>query len=175
MGVLFYNSLFSFIATASLFGWQIYQASYLTSESPRTELGLVQGLPPPEVPALYQVWAYEGWQDWKFCVLFLFAGVMGSVLNYSIFLCTTTNSALTTSVIGCLKNVFAIYFTSRQLISSFHDTKLLLQVLTTYLGMIFMPGYTFTWLNFAGLNVSILGSLYYTYVTMFKGLPGFGG
>ena len=103
------------------------------------------------VPVLLQVIRFEGWSNWKFCILFVFAGIMGSFLNYATFLCTTTNSALTTTVIGCLKNV-----------------------VTTYLGMLFMPGYYFTWINFIGLNVSIVGSLYYTYVTMVKGLPGFG-
>ena len=95
---------------------------------------------------------FEGWSDWKFVGSFLLAAVMGSVLNYSIFLCTTTNSALTTSVIGCLKNVG-----------------------TTYLGMFIFSDYHFSLLNFIGLNISIFGSLYYTYMTMVKGLQGYGG
>lgn len=153
MGVLYYNSLFSFGAMILLFGFQIYEAiAYFGIDSLRgkaaeeASISLSIGN-----PVLVEVLSFKGWGDWKFGVLFVFAAIMGSVLNYSIFLCTTTNSALTTTVIGCLKNV-----------------------LTTYIGMIFMSDYTFTWINFIGLNVSILGSLYYTYVTMVKGLPGFG-
>ena len=102
--------------------------------------------------SISQILTFPGWARLDFIVLFSIASIMGSVLNYSIFLCTTLNSALTTAVIGCLKNV-----------------------LTTYVGMIFFTDYTFDWANFAGLNISIAGSLYYTYITLIKGERGFGG
>lgn len=98
------------------------------------------------------IMAYTGWLKWDFLALFSLAAMMGSILNYSIFLCTTLNSALTTAVIGCLKNVA-----------------------TTYIGMMVFPDYAFEIINFIGLNISIAGSLYYTYMTMFKGMAGFGG
>ena len=101
---------------------------------------------------LSAVYTHEAWNNYKFLFSFTIAAVMGSILNYSIFLCTTLNSALTTAVIGCLKNVA-----------------------TTYIGMFIFPDYTFNLLNFIGLNISILGSLYYTYVTMVKGIKGYGG
>lgn len=101
---------------------------------------------------LFKVTELSLWFQWDFLLLFFVASLFGSVLNYSIFLCTSHNSALTTSVIGCLKNV-----------------------LTTYVGMFVFSDYTFNLLNFIGLNISILGSLYYTYITLFKGVQGFGG
>jgi len=113
------------------------------------------GLPDTEVLILQstisQIMDYPGWQRLDFIVLFVAASLMGSILNYSIFLCTTLNSALTTAVIGCLKNV-----------------------LTTYAGMVFFTDYVFGWSNFFGLNISIAGSLYYTYITLFKGEKGYG-
>ena len=143
MGILYYNSLFSFIAMVAIFGVQIYQLTSfgnLGSEKNGEEL---QNLA-IDMSDLIASIHFEGWNDPGFLAMFGLAALMGSILNYAIFLCTTTNSALTTTVIGCLKNV-----------------------LTTYIGMIFMPNYIFSWMNFVGLNVSIIGSLYYTYVILY--------
>ena len=90
-----------------------------------------------------KVYMFDGWSQWEFIAIFFAAAIMGSVLNYSIFLCTSTNSALTTAVVGCLKNV-----------------------LVTYASMLFLAGYSFNYMNFIGLNISIVGSMYYTYITM---------
>jgi hypothetical protein len=86
-----------------------------------------------------KVRAFEHWGSPHFLLFFFMASIMGSVLNYSTFLCTAVNSALTTTVVGCLKNV-----------------------LTTYLGMVFLADYKFSWSNFVGLNISIGGSLMYS-------------
>mmetsp|Transcript_13814 Transcript_13814/g.16456 ORF Transcript_13814/g.16456 Transcript_13814/m.16456 type:complete len:367 (+) Transcript_13814:18-1118(+) len=82
------------------------------------------------------------WHDLTFRALFLSAATAGCVLNYAIFLCTQQNSALTTTVVGCLKNVT-----------------------TSYVGLVLGGDYVFSYLNFAGLNVSIAGSLFYSWVT----------
>jgi solute carrier family 35 len=182
MGILFYNSLFSAIAMLLFFGIEHYNVALdnrrLVSNSFRREIGVTPVIPTRALaesntnttlhnifPATLQhegaVWVsssgvilqstltkiseYDGWAKPDFMFIFICAALLGSVLNYSIFVCTTINSALTTAVVGCLKNV-----------------------VTTYIGMLIFTDYSFSLWNFLGINISIVGSLYYTYYTMYQ-------
>lgn len=147
---------------------------------------------------LEKVKQFEHWGEPDFLMSFFLASAMGSILNYSIFLCTLYNSALTTTVVGCLKNVLTTYIGVR---SSLVVPIPYIQGLTYFIQhhtitsqqMVFLPDYgkqrvclinsdrsnglttisplpnttthqqVFSYNNFIGLNISIFGSLLYSW------------
>lgn len=96
---------------------------------------------PDDIQALRE---YKQWASLSFQVAFLGSCALGFMINYGVLICTKTNSPLTTTVIGCLKNV-----------------------VTTYVGMFVGGAYIMSSWNFAGLTISMIGSLYYSFVTFF--------
>ncbi|GAA6223137.1 UDP-N-acetylglucosamine/UDP-glucose/GDP-mannose transporter [Lates calcarifer] len=114
-GVLFYNALIIVIPTLV--------ASALTGD-------------------LHEAVTFEDWVKATFIICFLMSCFMGFVLMYSIVLCSYYNSALTTTVVGAIKNVAV-----------------------AYIGIFVGGDYLFSWTNFLGLGICMSGGLVYSYHT----------
>ncbi|KAG2483882.1 hypothetical protein HYH03_017276 [Edaphochlamys debaryana] len=69
----------------------------------------------------------------------LSAALMGCLLNYALFLCTVNNSALTTTIVGVIKGVVAVF-----------------------LGFFLLGGVRFNAVNVAGIALNTLGAIWYT-------------
>ncbi len=84
--------------------------------------------------------AFPHWSDVRFCAVFTLSSLLGAVLQLATLHCTRVNSALTTVVVGILKNV-----------------------VVAYVGMLPSLGYAFDVANFLGVNVSMVGGCLYAY------------
>eukprot|EP00462_Mataza_sp_D1_P026605 CAMPEP_0175129898 /NCGR_PEP_ID=MMETSP0087-20121206/5722_1 /TAXON_ID=136419 /ORGANISM="Unknown Unknown, Strain D1" /LENGTH=327 /DNA_ID=CAMNT_0016412087 /DNA_START=56 /DNA_END=1039 /DNA_ORIENTATION=+ len=77
--------------------------------------------------------------DFSFIVLLLVFLTIGCLLNFTLFVCVTTNSALTTTIVGVLKGVA-----------------------TTFLGILF-TSYKGSSTNLLGISVNTVGGAWYSY------------
>ncbi|KAL7644480.1 UNVERIFIED_CONTAM: hypothetical protein RMT77_005312 [Armadillidium vulgare] len=78
--------------------------------------------------------------DLNFQVIFWLLVTLGAILNYSLFLCTSLNSALTTSLVGVAKSS-----------------------VQTLLGFFTFGGVSYQPWNVAGISLNFFGGLIYTY------------
>ncbi|GFY11059.1 hypothetical protein TNCV_4470451 [Trichonephila clavipes] len=78
--------------------------------------------------------------DFGFILCFIIQVVTGVLLNYSLFLCTAKNSALTTSLVGVLKSI-----------------------LQTVIGFFTFGGVKFNSLNIFGISLNMFGGIMYSY------------
>eukprot|EP01119_Soliformovum_irregulare_P019350 TRINITY_DN609_c0_g1_i2.p1 TRINITY_DN609_c0_g1~~TRINITY_DN609_c0_g1_i2.p1 ORF type:complete len:315 (+),score=39.46 TRINITY_DN609_c0_g1_i2:147-1091(+) len=91
-----------------------------------------------EIPQLME---YPHWLNPGFIFTFILSSSLAIVLNYFVFLCSTVNSPLTTSVTGQLKSI-----------------------VPTVLGLFLFGGVPLTWLLISGLSLSTFAGFWYGYI-----------
>ena len=89
---------------------------------------------------ILEVQTYSQFTDTIFIVVFCLAIFLGCLLNYSLFLCTSLTSALTTSVVGGLK-----------------------ALAQTILGLFTFGGVSHNLATFVGISMSVSGGLSYIF------------
>ncbi|NWR24566.1 S35D2 protein, partial [Emberiza fucata] len=120
-GVLFYNACFMVIPTVII--------SFSTGDFQQVSSNIAY---------LRLIMLFSPWEEFiKFSPLFRF------LLMYSTVLCSHYNSALTTTVVGAIKNISI-----------------------AYIGMLIGGDYIFSMLNFVGLNICMAGGLRYSFLTL---------
>lgn len=93
-----------------------------------------------------KILTYEEWNNLWFITCFLLSCVLGFLLTFSTYFCQEYNSALTTGMVGSVKNT-----------------------LVSFIGMFTDKDYIFSVLNCFGIGISAVGSILYTIAELFSG------
>eukprot|EP00164_Ancoracysta_twista_P011306 GFYU01017382.1.p1 GENE.GFYU01017382.1~~GFYU01017382.1.p1 ORF type:complete len:391 (+),score=136.78 GFYU01017382.1:170-1342(+) len=90
-----------------------------------------------------KVFEFGFWGDFGFLTCFMVSAVQAFLLNYSIFLCTSLNSPLATSITGNMKNIFQ-----------------------TSVGLFLFGDVTITFWGTVGLVLGVVGSFHYSFAKL---------